>query len=76
MRVGERYPAVLLMAGNKDDLVPAWNGCKMAAALQYATGGNLDKKVVVLRVLNDEGMGVVILRNRRPKPVWRSGCEL
>ena len=46
MRVGEGYPAVLLMAGDKDDLVAAWNSCKMAAALQYATGGNVDKKVV------------------------------
>jgi prolyl oligopeptidase PreP (S9A serine peptidase family) len=56
-RGGERYPAVLLRAGNKDDLVPAWNGCKMAAVLQYATGGSVDKKVVSLRVLKDAGHG-------------------
>jgi prolyl oligopeptidase PreP (S9A serine peptidase family) len=48
---------VRLMAGNKDDLVPAWSSCKMAAALQSATGGNVDKKVVGLRVLNDAGHG-------------------
>jgi prolyl oligopeptidase len=57
MRVGERYPAVLLLAGNKDDPVPAWNGCKMAAALQYATEGNVNKKAVSLRTLNDAGHG-------------------
>lgn len=29
----------------------------MAAALQYATRGNVDKKVVSLRVLSDAGHG-------------------
>ena len=57
MRVGEGYPAVLLMAGNKDDLVPYWNSWKMAAALQLATGGSVDKKVISLRVLKDAGHG-------------------
>jgi prolyl oligopeptidase len=57
VRAGEKYPAVLLMAGDKDDVVPAWHSCKMAAALQYATRDNEDKRNVSLSVLKDAGHG-------------------
>lgn len=33
---GQEHPPVLLVAGDKDDIVPALHSCKMAAALQYA----------------------------------------
>jgi prolyl oligopeptidase len=58
VRVGERYPAILLTAGDKDDIVPAWHSCKMAAALQYATREEEDAKVVSLNLLKDAGHGV------------------
>jgi prolyl oligopeptidase len=57
VNVGEKYPAVLLMAGDKDDIVPAWHSCKMAAALQHATRYDEDRRVVSLSVLKDAGHG-------------------
>lgn len=58
VRVGVKYPAVLLMAGDKDDIVPALHSCKMAAALQYATKDVEEAKNVNLCVLKDAGHGV------------------
>jgi prolyl oligopeptidase len=57
VRVGEKYPPILLMAGDKDDIVPAWHSCKLAAALQHATKENEDAEVVSLSVLKDAGHG-------------------
>ncbi|KAE9364943.1 alpha/beta-hydrolase [Stipitochalara longipes BDJ] len=56
--IGEKYPSVLLMAGDKDDIVPAWHSCKMAAALQYATRDGEGAKIVSLSVLKDAGHGM------------------
>jgi prolyl oligopeptidase len=58
IRVGEKYPAVLLMAGDKDDLVLALHSCKMAAALQYATKHVEGARNVSLCVVKDAGHGV------------------
>jgi len=46
-RAGTPYPAVLLTVGLSDARVPAWQGGKMAAALQAATSSG---RPVLLRV--------------------------
>jgi hypothetical protein len=76
MRRWREVPCGSVEAGDKDDIVPAWHSCKMAAALQHATKNNVEKKIASLNVLKDAGHGRVILLSRRRKRVWRSGCGL
>jgi prolyl oligopeptidase len=49
---GTQYPAVLVTAGAHDPRVDPWQGAKMAAALQAASGSG---KPVLLRVNYDAG---------------------
>ena len=49
---GVKYPYVMVTAGANDPRVDAWQGAKMAAALQAATGSG---KPVLLRVGYDSG---------------------
>lgn len=67
VKVGEKYPAVLLMAGDKDDIMPAWHSCKMAATLQYATRDDKNAKIVSLSVLKDAGHGANNSAQQRAK---------
>jgi prolyl oligopeptidase len=50
-----KYPAVLVTAGANDPRVDPWQGGKMAARLQAATGSD---KPVLLRVNYDAGHGL------------------
>lgn len=52
VKKGVKYPAVLVTAGINDPRVDAWQGAKMAAALQAATASG---KAVLLRVNYDSG---------------------
>ncbi len=52
---GVKYPAILMTAGANDPRVDPWQGGKMAARLQAATGGD---KPVLLRVNYDAGHGI------------------
>lgn len=52
VKKGVKYPAVLVTAGANDPRVDAWQGAKMAAALQAATASD---KPVLLRVNYDAG---------------------
>lgn len=54
---GQNYPAVLLTAGDKDDLAPALHSCKMAATLQWAVRDVDGAGNVSLSVLKDAGHG-------------------
>jgi prolyl oligopeptidase len=62
--VGRRYPSVQLMAGERDEVVSAAHSVKMAAALQFAIGGEggdgegEGNGVVGLRIMKDAGHGV------------------
>lgn len=52
---GVKYPAILMTAGANDPRVDPWQGGKMAARLQAATGSG---KPVLLRVNYDAGHGI------------------
>jgi prolyl oligopeptidase len=52
---GVKYPAILMTAGANDPRVDPWQGGKMAAKLQAATGSD---KPVLLRVNYDAGHGL------------------
>jgi len=52
---GFKYPAILMTAGANDPRVDPWQGAKMAARLQAATGSG---KPVLLRVNYDAGHGI------------------
>jgi prolyl oligopeptidase len=52
---GAKYPAILMTAGANDPRVDPWQGGKMAARLQAATGSD---KPVLLRVNYDAGHGI------------------
>jgi prolyl oligopeptidase len=51
------YPAVLMMTGDKDDVVTFANSGKMAATLQHSTGGLPEAKPVHLRTYSNLGHG-------------------
>lgn len=57
IKVGEKYPPVLLTAGDADDIVPPIHSCKMAAALQYATKDVPGANNVSLSIEKDAGHG-------------------
>ena len=52
---GTKYPAILMTAGANDPRVDPWQGGKMAARLEAATGSG---KPVLLRVNYDAGHGI------------------
>ena len=52
---GVKYPAILMTAGANDPRVDPWQGGKMAAKLEAATGSG---KPVLLRVNYDAGHGI------------------
>jgi prolyl oligopeptidase len=51
------YPAVLMVTGDKDDVVTFANSGKMAATLQHSTGGLPEAKSVHLRTYSNLGHG-------------------
>ena len=57
VRLGCKYPPVLLTAGDKDDLVSYSNSCKMTAVLQYASQGIEGPNVTNLKVFQNLGHG-------------------
>lgn len=57
VELGRKYPAVLLTAGDRDDLVTYAHSCKMAAELQFATRDVEGANIVSLRIIRDLGHG-------------------
>ena len=57
VEVGRRYPAVLLTAGDRDDLVPLAHSAKMAATLQHATKDLQDANIISMKIVKDLGHG-------------------
>lgn len=57
IKQGAEYPAVFLTAGENDARVHASHARKMAAALQYATASDRDKKPILLWVDRTAGHG-------------------
>jgi prolyl oligopeptidase len=55
IQTGVKYPAILMTSGANDPRVDPWQGGKMAARLQAATGSD---KPVLLRVNYDAGHGI------------------
>src|SRR5205807_1120049 len=53
-RVGERYPAVLMLSADSDDRVDPMHARKMAAALQAASASG---RPVLLRIERNAGHG-------------------
>jgi prolyl oligopeptidase len=71
LQVGRRYPPMLMMAGDKDDLVTYSHSCKMAASLQHAGREVKGHKAVHLRVMKNLGHG----GNISPVEIAKIGLE-
>lgn len=57
MQAGQKYPPVMLSAGNQDDLVSMSHSLKMTAALQHAAQGVSGAGIVSLKIIDNLGHG-------------------